>query len=78
MLVYPAVDIAKGRCVRLLQGRPDDERVAAMRFFKSKLMTSLDEAIDQAISNHIWGDPQKTDDKSVSEVDRILSELMKH
>jgi phosphoribosylformimino-5-aminoimidazole carboxamide ribotide isomerase len=27
MLVYPAVDIAKGRCVRLLQGRPDDETV---------------------------------------------------
>ncbi len=27
MLVYPAVDIAKGRCVRLLQGRPEDEKV---------------------------------------------------
>jgi len=27
MLVYPAVDIAKGRCVRLLQGRPEDETV---------------------------------------------------
>ncbi len=27
MLVYPAVDIAKGRCVRLLQGRPQDETV---------------------------------------------------
>ncbi|MCD6416798.1 MAG: 1-(5-phosphoribosyl)-5-[(5-phosphoribosylamino)methylideneamino]imidazole-4-carboxamide isomerase [Planctomycetes bacterium] len=27
MLLYPAVDIAKGRCVRLLQGRPEDETV---------------------------------------------------
>ncbi len=27
MLVYPAVDIQKGRCVRLLQGRPEDEKV---------------------------------------------------
>lgn len=27
MLVYPAVDIARGRCVRLLQGRPEDETV---------------------------------------------------
>jgi phosphoribosylformimino-5-aminoimidazole carboxamide ribotide isomerase len=27
MLVYPAVDIAKGRCVRLLQGKPDREKV---------------------------------------------------
>jgi len=27
MLVFPAVDIRKGRCVRLLQGRPDDETV---------------------------------------------------
>ena len=27
MLVYPAVDIAKGRCVRLIQGRPDREKV---------------------------------------------------
>ena len=27
MLVFPAVDIARGRCVRLLQGRPEDEVV---------------------------------------------------
>jgi phosphoribosylformimino-5-aminoimidazole carboxamide ribotide isomerase len=27
MLVFPAVDIARGRCVRLLQGRPADETV---------------------------------------------------
>jgi phosphoribosylformimino-5-aminoimidazole carboxamide ribotide isomerase len=27
MLVFPAVDIAKGRCVRLLQGRPEDQTV---------------------------------------------------
>lgn len=27
MLIYPAVDIAKGRCVRLLQGKPDKEKV---------------------------------------------------
>ena len=27
MLVVPAVDIARGRCVRLLQGRPEDEVV---------------------------------------------------
>ncbi|MFO8006519.1 MAG: 1-(5-phosphoribosyl)-5-[(5-phosphoribosylamino)methylideneamino]imidazole-4-carboxamide isomerase [Candidatus Brocadiia bacterium] len=27
MLVYPAVDIAGGRCVRLLQGKPEDETV---------------------------------------------------
>jgi phosphoribosylformimino-5-aminoimidazole carboxamide ribotide isomerase len=27
MLVYPAVDIAGGRCVRLLQGRPEQETV---------------------------------------------------
>ncbi|NLW49630.1 MAG: 1-(5-phosphoribosyl)-5-[(5-phosphoribosylamino)methylideneamino]imidazole-4-carboxamide isomerase [Candidatus Brocadiaceae bacterium] len=27
MLVYPAVDIARGKCVRLLQGRPSDATV---------------------------------------------------
>jgi len=27
MLVFPAVDIARGKCVRLLQGRPEDETV---------------------------------------------------
>ncbi|GAG76407.1 unnamed protein product, partial [marine sediment metagenome] len=27
MLVFPAVDIRKGRCVRLIQGRPDEEKV---------------------------------------------------
>ncbi|MHC4593040.1 MAG: HisA/HisF-related TIM barrel protein, partial [Planctomycetota bacterium] len=27
MLVYPAVDIANGKCVRLLQGRPQDQTV---------------------------------------------------
>jgi len=27
MLVYPAIDIAKGRCVRLLQGNPEREKV---------------------------------------------------
>ena len=27
MLVYPAVDIARGRCVRLVQGRPEKEKV---------------------------------------------------
>ena len=27
MLVFPAVDIARGRSVRLLQGRPEDEKV---------------------------------------------------
>ena len=27
MLVFPAVDISRGRCVRLLQGRPADETV---------------------------------------------------
>jgi len=27
MLVFPAVDIAKGRCVRLMQGKPDREKV---------------------------------------------------
>lgn len=27
MIVYPAVDIARGRCVRLLRGRPESEQV---------------------------------------------------
>ncbi|MHC4479405.1 MAG: 1-(5-phosphoribosyl)-5-[(5-phosphoribosylamino)methylideneamino]imidazole-4-carboxamide isomerase [Planctomycetota bacterium] len=27
MLVYPAIDIAKGKCVRLIQGRADEETV---------------------------------------------------
>lgn len=37
MLVLPAVDIAKGRCVRLLQGRPEDETV----YFQSPLQAAL-------------------------------------
>ena len=37
MLVFPAVDIAKGRCVRLLQGRPEDEKV----YFESPAEAAL-------------------------------------
>lgn len=37
MLVYPAVDIAKGKCVRLLQGRPEDQTV----YYESPLSAAL-------------------------------------
>lgn len=37
MLVYPAVDIAKGKCVRLLQGSPDNETV----YYDSPLQAAL-------------------------------------
>ena len=37
MLVYPAVDIAKGKCVRLLQGRPGDQTV----YYESPLQAAL-------------------------------------
>ena len=37
MLVYPAVDIARGKCVRLLQGRPENETV----YFDNPLQAAL-------------------------------------
>ena len=37
MLVFPAVDIAKGRCVRLLQGKPERETV----YYQSPVAAAL-------------------------------------
>ena len=62
MLVFPAVDIARGRCVRLLQGRPEDEVVyyerpadAAMHWQEQGARTlhvvDLDGALAQSSAN---------------------------
>ncbi len=80
MLLFPAVDIAKGRCVRLLQGRPEDETVyfeqplAAAEYWQGLGAQTLHVVdLDGALTRET--DQAAADDKRSAPIRRILAGL---